>query len=178
MVITIPAGKLNKPKKRICIICKKEFIAHSSMEGYCSDECRKKKRYLNEVQYVKGKGAIVRKKWREKYNIILRERRNANRKSMNEYYRNRRHNIRKRAVNRLGGKCNRCGFDDYRALQIDHINGGGTKEYHKLGDGKIYKKILELPLDDIKKEYQILCANCNWIKRTEKNETSKRKYLK
>ena len=31
-------------------------------------------------------------------------------------------------LSKLGGKCCRCGFDDPRALQIDHVNGDGYKE--------------------------------------------------
>jgi hypothetical protein len=68
----------------------------------------------------------------------------------------------------LGRKCVNCGFDDERALQFDHINGGGTemrKVNRSLG---YYKTILEDP--DIKDHIQILCANCNWIKLMEEKE--------
>ena len=27
----------------------------------------------------------------------------------------------------MGGKCVRCGYSDPRALQVDHVNGEGTK---------------------------------------------------
>ena len=30
--------------------------------------------------------------------------------------------------NLLGNTCKKCGFEDRRALQLDHINGGGSKE--------------------------------------------------
>jgi len=66
----------------------------------------------------------------------------------------------------LGNKCARCGFTDTRALQIDHINGGGKAESTKLGLRAIRKKII----NGDTKNYQLLCANCNWIKRTEKGE--------
>jgi len=69
-----------------------------------------------------------------------------------------------RAQLKLGGKCVRCGFDhDYRALQIDHIAGGGSR-----------RRLKHDPIKDIlagnTKKYQLLCANCNWIKRYEMNE--------
>jgi len=35
---------------------------------------------------------------------------------------------RRELIQEMGGKCIRCGFDDWRALQIDHINGGGTND--------------------------------------------------
>ena len=72
---------------------------------------------------------------------------------------------------KLGHSCARCGFADKRALQIDHVNGGGsaeTKKYHR--NLNYYRKIVS---DDTGK-YQILCANCNWIKRSERGEKMKR----
>ena len=70
----------------------------------------------------------------------------------------------------FGGKCKRCGFSDIRALQIDHIRGGGTKERKSGGrNGKnlYYKLMKEISLvpEDTLKKYQLLCANCNYIKR-------------
>lgn len=77
----------------------------------------------------------------------------------------------------MGGKCSRCGFSDYRALQIDHINGDGAKDKElKISNGNPYfKKVLD---SFVKKEgrYQLLCSNCNWIKRFENNEHIKRQF--
>lgn len=66
----------------------------------------------------------------------------------------------------FGGKCCRCGFDDPRALQIDHVNGGGGQERKALQNaGRVYKKVLADQTG-----YQLLCANCNWIKKYEEHE--------
>ena len=65
----------------------------------------------------------------------------------------------------LGGQCTECGFADKRALQIDHIGGGGGLERRDIGGSGIHKRIL-----DGVSGYQLLCANCNWIKRHEKKE--------
>lgn len=63
----------------------------------------------------------------------------------------------------LGGKCVRCGFDDPRALQVDHINGGGCQERKQRGVLSAH-----LLMNDIAKcgleKYQLLCANCHVIK--------------
>lgn len=78
---------------------------------------------------------------------------------------------RKKALEVVSGKsiedikCVQCGFSDIRALQIDHINGGGGKHFKKRGSVKYYKDMLVQSED-----YQILCANCNWIKRYTNNE--------
>jgi len=71
----------------------------------------------------------------------------------------------------LGGKkCRRCGFSDIRALQLDHVKGNGAAERRKFGvnwEG-FYRFVLKHP-----EWYQILCANCNWIKRFENGEDGK-----
>ena len=73
----------------------------------------------------------------------------------------------------LGKSCVVCGFDDNRALQIDHINGGGSKERKIIQTREYYYHILAKSEESILK-YQILCANCNWIKRVEQNENKGR----
>ena len=66
--------------------------------------------------------------------------------------------------------CAKCGFADTRALQIDHINGGGCKELRKMTNWTFYQHILHLPKEEIREKYQVLCANCNVIKKEEKRE--------
>ena len=66
--------------------------------------------------------------------------------------------LRKRLIQKLGGKCSRCGINDWRVLQINHLNGGGRKEYTIKGCKKIYKEILNEERDG---EFNLLCANCN-----------------
>ena len=87
---------------------------------------------------------------------------------MNKNRRKLQKELREKIINLLGGECSQCGFADERALQIDHVNGGGNKHRKQLGTGaKFYRGILS-NIDS--GEYQILCANCNWIKRRDKGE--------
>jgi len=72
----------------------------------------------------------------------------------------------------LGARCSKCGFSDIRALQIDHINGGGSKQRKVNGGRYIYSLVLR-NIEEGKNDYQILCANCNWIKRVINNENRK-----
>jgi hypothetical protein len=91
-----------------------------------------------------------------------------NKEKLRELHRKRLMDARIEVINLLGGKCVICGFSDIRALQIDHINGGGCKERNEFREQyyiKIKKKILAGS-----KEYQLLCANHNWIKRYERGE--------
>lgn len=68
----------------------------------------------------------------------------------------------------VGTKCSRCGFSDLRALQIDHINGKTIDEKDRRLNPLF--DLRKLSLDEIREKYQLLCANCNWIKRYENNE--------
>ena len=70
----------------------------------------------------------------------------------------------------LGGKCIKCGCSDFRCLQIDHINGGGQKERKKFPSHKMFYMYVLKQLRVGSKDYQCLCANCNWIKRWENKE--------
>jgi len=67
----------------------------------------------------------------------------------------------------LGAKCVKCGFSDERALQVDHINGDGVahrKQFKNQTD--FYKHIIRGEIEGL----QLLCANCNVIKRVENKE--------
>ena len=90
------------------------------------------------------------------------------------------HKIRMEIFEFLGNKCSNpnClvpnGCIDIRCLQIDHVHGGGLREKIKIvgknGNLQQYRFILrQIKLGS--KDYQLLCANCNWIKRYENNET-------
>ena len=74
-----------------------------------------------------------------------------------------------KVIEKYGGQCSRCGFSDIRALQIDHVNGGGCQEIKRHTLSGYYKKVM----DNKNGKYQLLCANCNWIKRYENGECRK-----
>lgn len=68
-----------------------------------------------------------------------------------------------------GGVCQRCGFADERALQLDHIKANPLPRNTGFRGGeKLYRAILcgKFPAED----FQLLCANCNVIKRFENGE--------
>ena len=75
--------------------------------------------------------------------------------------------LRKAVVSLYGAVCAHCGFTDIRALQLDHKFGNGAYERKKLklAGSSLYRRVLQNP-----DEYQLLCANCNWIKKVENNE--------
>lgn len=85
----------------------------------------------------------------------------------NKVQRDRLQRIRIATLNGLGGKCVRCGFTDWRALQIDHLKGDGYScPFRSRSTSKpYYDYVLAHPCD-----FQVLCANCNAIKRHENGE--------
>jgi len=113
-----------------------------------TDECKKRQTYQNE--YYKHKG--VKR---------LEQTRNSHRKN------------RQQAIEAFGGKCVRCGFSDPRALQFDHIQGGGHLERKATSQASYswYKKLSSNP-EAYKNKYQLLCANCNFIKRHTNKEVT------
>jgi len=73
---------------------------------------------------------------------------------------------RDRALDVLGGVCVTCDFADRRALQIDHIDGGGAADRKSFKSATDYYRYIA----DAPTGYQILCANCNAIKRIEQGQ--------
>lgn len=70
----------------------------------------------------------------------------------------------------LGNECKHCGNRDSRVLCVDHVNGGGNIEVREIGWWKILSSIRDLGDQG---KYQLLCANCNLIKRIENKEHGK-----
>lgn len=70
-------------------------------------------------------------------------------------------------------ECARCGFKDWRALQVDHIEGGGNEARRQGNVSTNPRQYLEVIKKNLE-QYQVLCANCNWIKKYEKKESRQR----
>ena len=130
----------------------------------------------NQEYYKKNKTKIKKqqkiwrdsnKKYRHEYNLKLQK--------------ELRYNWRVKLFDILGGpKCNckgkdcwhkgKCKVKDKRAYQFDHIKGGGRKEFKKFANPSyMYKYYVKHP-KEAKKTLQVLCVNCNWIKRFTNNE--------
>jgi len=68
---------------------------------------------------------------------------------------------RRKVITLLGGKCVRCSCSDWRVLQVNHKNGGGSKERRLKGSWGIFRQILsgKRLINDL----DLRCANCNII---------------
>lgn len=63
--------------------------------------------------------------------------------------------------------CVRCGFDDLRALTIDHMNNEPFAQREYKGGYNLYAS---LKRQGFPMGLQTLCWNCQWIKKAEKGE--------
>jgi len=62
----------------------------------------------------------------------------------------------------FGSRCKTCGFDDPRALQIDHVANDGKQDRERFSHQyAYYRHVLDVGPGH---QYQLLCANCNAIK--------------
>lgn len=99
----------------------------------------------------------------------------------NKRARERRDLLRYAVICRYGGKCANpaCqwlnpdgtrGCRDFRCLQVDHVFNDAPEDKTIYGVGRGgcggSIKFLRFVLEDNSGRYQILCSNCNWIKRS------------
>lgn len=93
-----------------------------------------------------------------------------------ECQREHRYSVRREILAMIAGalRCQSCGYDkDWRCLQIDHIHGGGkhdTRTSSAVTNLWALRNWVGTYPDAAKAMYQVLCANCNWIKRFENGE--------
>lgn len=111
------------------------------------------------------------KKWREanpdkahnrKYKIN-----DETRAKIREYH----HRLKIEVLTHYGGNpphCIRCGYADTRALSVDHVNGGGTQHLRLIGKSHYYGWLKK---NGYPAGFQVLCMNCQFIKRSENHET-------
>ena len=81
-------------------------------------------------------------------------------------------NLKRRVLTHYGGGelvCVKCGFNDIRALSIDHLNNNGYEHRKEMKrTGVNFYRLLEK--QEYPRGYQTLCMNCNFIKREVERE--------
>jgi hypothetical protein len=107
--------------------------------------------------------------------------RSAHKEETSKYHREQNRQIKQLVLTHYGnGKCAcvRCGFDDIRALSIDHINGGGTKHRKEinLGTGGGLNMYNWLINNNYPEGFRTLCLNCQIIVEFEKRELKRNEH--
>lgn len=158
--------------KKVCTKCNQEkdldlFVRKSSVKsGYASDclSCRRISRKI----YVSNNLIKVRESNKE-YGRL-------NKEKQAERQAERRFKLRAVVLKKMGAECKNCSYNDFRALQIDHIKSNGkidridNKNYNE----KFLKYLINLDNIELTDNYQLLCANCNSIKKLELGEYGNR----
>lgn len=139
-------------------ITHREYYAELRAKNRDKYAAQKREFYMENKEYVLERN----RKWRNSHPLTLEQR-----KARNIRNKQRRNELRHSIIVAMGSKCTACNFSDWRALQVDHIYGGGYKERKSIGWWGIAKKILA---GNWQGQYQLLCANCNQIKRIENEE--------
>lgn len=131
---------------------------------------KKENEKVNMKEYMKEYMKRYRQEHREQLIEYNRKYRETHREYFIDYNEKIYGYYRKAIFKELGEFCNHCGMNDIRCLQIDHIDGGGSKEKKLHKNNYFYYKIIYEKILSGSTEYQILCANCNWIKRSQNRE--------
>lgn len=72
-----------------------------------------------------------------------------------------------KVLTHYGESCKCCGFQDIRALCVDHINGDGHEHRKTVPSGHLYRWLIA---NNFPVGFQTLCCNCNRIKQFENDE--------
>lgn len=151
--------------------CLPEFIPENPNEKYCP-KCKQVKPKKDFYQN-KGRAGNLAVYCKPCYLAAGKTARAKNPEYRGKYHKKVRAARKVELMEILGGViCKRCGFLDKQALQFDHLNGKGGQDiktrFKNQHDSFVIYYISHS--EQAKKELQVLCANCNWIKRLENNE--------
>ncbi len=141
---------------------RKEKQNQAYLKYYYSEKGQKKIKTYRNSSKVKKRQKKYHEKYRKtkKYKKGMRAYRDKIKRLVYEHY------------SPNGIKCKKCSFDDIRALSIDHIKGKGHLHRLKVGFGNaLYRWIVR---NNYPKGFQILCMNCQFIKRYENKEIPER----
>ena len=92
----------------------------------------------NDAKYNQQYYEAHREEISDKHAVYYLSHKSEARQQSNQY----RRQLRVRVLEFLGDKCIRCGFDDERALQVDHKEGGGNQERATTEKYTFYNQIL------------------------------------
>lgn len=140
-------------KQKYCRVCHVELNDDNRYAGNVGFICKKCKK-----EFEKNNSAIRRRNNPDEFNKAVARAKQKLKETVFAHYCN-------------GPIQCKCGFNDIRALSIDHINGDGAKQKKELGGAgdRTYRWIKR---NNFPTGFQILCMNCQFIKRYENKENN------
>lgn len=150
-----------------CERCTEIYPQTMRSRKYC-DSCR----LQHKQELAREKGREYYQRWysknRERALAMKRQRMKEYRAVNPEKAREKTRRATKRLKDKIfamyGKVCMRCGFEDERALTLDHIQHNGAEERKSLGERKVYRKAASFFQPEV---YRILCMNCQFVTRFE-----------
>jgi hypothetical protein len=113
---------------------------------------KKREKLLEDKKfYYNAKRKEICKKLRENYATRA--------EYIRAYNRSKREKLRRSVMAMLGDHCVCCGEREWAFLEIDHINGGGSKHVSEKGTWGVLRDVRDHPTRA--KEFRVLCSNCN-----------------
>jgi hypothetical protein len=127
--------------------------------SYTANLAESQKRYR-----ASEKGSQKHREYMREYMLAYRERRKQSSDYNPEEERRKwceqHHQVREKAIERLGGKlCANCGCDEFNLLEINHINGGGRVAAKVRQSRQLYRDIVSNRVES--RDYNVLCRVCN-----------------
>jgi len=118
----------------------------------------------NQPEYFRRWNQQNRERLRPYKAANMRRYRAANPEKYAEQSRRAKERLRNKVFSVFGEVCVICGFSDKRALTLDHVLNNGAKEREEIGERGVYSRAIR---PENRHEYQMLCMNCQFIKRHE-----------
>jgi len=159
----------------------KERMARWYQEHKAEAKLKSRQWYQKNKERVKTQYRDLPQEKKIRKNLLHNLSRRKNREKVRHQKLRERQNIKVAVLTHYGnGKpaCVRCGFDDLRALSIDHIYGGGSKHRQAVSKGGGYNFYHWLKRQGFPEGYQSLCMNCQLIKEQERRVKQLRMELK
>lgn len=133
----------------------RDWTKHNSTADRLQHQCKhcRNARRREARRSKKGFYATEQEKYKEKHLVAARR----------SYYKCK-HLVMRHYCGGENYTCCQCGFADPRALSIDHVDGKGADHRRNLKGVNLYRWLVREKYPD---GFQVLCMNCQWIKRHE-----------
>lgn len=165
-------------EERNCAVCERKFMVHDARQKYCSKNCSSlaadaRKRSAGLCKICSKPAGTNPKTGRRFY--LCEEHRNERNDRGVEYYHGHKDAFKRRTYayveglkrkffEMYGAKCSCCSDDRQIFLTLDHVKGDGAQHRKKCNTPWNAYRDAVLAFEPSK--FQVLCANCNFAKRT------------
>lgn len=139
---------MSRIEKKNCLFCNEAFLASRKNHLFCSKLCSKKAWREKNPEKVRKYLEKSNKKWRINNQEKIMKR---NKIFVKTHIKNR-----TKLIKILGGKCSRCGYNEFITSLVLHHKKGNVNEGGKW-KRQYYHNLNKVNIEDL----DVLCANCH-----------------